>query len=122
MPIGFGILLIYIRKKYVAELELAAIIYVFPFVNSFLNRPFRDIDKKKTELYRYPPNSYALRKAMKEFYYQHIYHTVALEGNTLTIEEIRKIIDSRRAVPNKSIYEHNEVNDIKKFSFYAIVQ
>lgn len=80
-----------------------------PLVEEIDKKMLLDIDKKKTELYKYPPSNSALRKAMKEFYYQHIYHTVALEGNTLTIEEIREIINSRRAIPGKSIFEHSEV-------------
>lgn len=46
---------------------------------------------------------------MREFYYEHIYHTVALEGNTLTIDEIKEIINSRNGIAGRSLREHNEV-------------
>ncbi len=45
---------------------------------------------------------------MEETYYHHIYHTVAIEGNTLTLSEIRHIIETRYAVPGKSLQEQNE--------------
>lgn len=80
-----------------------------PVVEKLDKNLLSEIDKKKSQLYEYPPHSTALRKAMKEFYYEHIYHTVALEGNTLTIEEIREIINSRNGIAGKSIFEHNEV-------------
>nr|XP_039271842.1 protein adenylyltransferase FICD-like isoform X2 [Styela clava] len=80
-----------------------------PIVEELDKNMLSEIDQKKTELYKYPPHNNNLRKAMKEFYYQHIYHTVALEGNTMTIDEIREIINSRNGIAGKSIYEHNEV-------------
>ena len=46
---------------------------------------------------------------MKESYYHHVFHTVALEGNKLTLEEMRYIIDHRAGIQGKSLNEHNEV-------------
>ena len=80
-----------------------------PVVAEHDQRRFAQIDAKKKELYKYSTHHPNLRAAMKEFYYEHIYHTIALEGNTLSLEEIKHIIDHHTALAGKSIFEHNEV-------------
>ncbi|PAV60174.1 hypothetical protein WR25_18516 isoform A [Diploscapter pachys] len=55
------------------------------------------------------PHTTALKRAMRESYFMHIYHTVAIEGNTLSLGETRSILETGMAVPGKSIQEHNEV-------------
>jgi len=56
-----------------------------------------------------PESHPALRRLKKELYYKHIYHTVAIEGNTLNLHQTRSIIETRMSVGGKSIFEHNEV-------------
>lgn len=80
-----------------------------PMVKKIDQHMLMEIDSKKRELYKYPPGNPELHRAMKEFYYHHIYHTVALEGSSLSVEEIRAIIDSRMPVEGKTLVEHNEV-------------
>lgn len=46
---------------------------------------------------------------MRESYFHHIYHTVALEGNTMSLMQTRSILETRMAVGGKSIIEHNEI-------------
>ena len=41
-------------------------------------------------------------------YIQHIYHTNAMEGNTMTLMQTRAIVETGIAVGGKSVYEHNE--------------
>jgi Fic family protein len=41
--------------------------------------------------------------------FQHIYHTVGIEGNTMTLSQTRSIVETRMAVAGKSIMEHNEI-------------
>jgi len=41
--------------------------------------------------------------------FQHIYHTVGIEGNTMTLSQTRVIVETRMAVAGKSIMEHNEI-------------
>jgi Fic family protein len=53
--------------------------------------------------------SAALRRAKKEAYFQHIYHTVGIEGNTMSLAQTRSILETKLAVGGKSIMEHNEV-------------
>ncbi|KAK9873207.1 hypothetical protein WA026_021440 [Henosepilachna vigintioctopunctata] len=45
----------------------------------------------------------------KQAYYLHIYHTVGIEGNTMTIDQLKYLLETGQVVPGKSIIEHNEV-------------
>ncbi|KAL4704411.1 hypothetical protein ACJJTC_000410 [Scirpophaga incertulas] len=69
----------------------------------------RKIDEKREALLSIPENNAALRRAKKEAYFQHIYHTVGIEGNTMTLQQTRSILETRVAVAGKSIDEHNEI-------------
>lgn len=79
-----------------------------PLVEEIDQRYFGIIDGKVRRLMSIPKGNSALRRVMEETYYHHIYHTVAIEGNTLTLSEIRHIIETRYAVPGKSLQEQNE--------------
>ncbi|XP_026178587.1 protein adenylyltransferase FICD [Mastacembelus armatus] len=79
-----------------------------PLVEEIDQRYFSIIDSKVQRLMSIPKGNSALRRVMEETYYHHIYHTVAIEGNTLTLSEIRHIIETRYAVPAKSLQEQNE--------------
>ncbi|XP_036027814.1 protein adenylyltransferase FICD [Onychomys torridus] len=80
-----------------------------PLVEEIDQRYFSIIDSKVKKVMSIPKGSSALRRVMEETYYHHIYHTVAIEGNTLTLSEIRHILETRYAVPGKSLEEQNEV-------------
>ncbi|NWI93684.1 FICD transferase, partial [Pitta sordida] len=80
-----------------------------PLVEEIDQRSFSIIDSKVRKVMAIPKGSSALRRVMEESYYHHIYHTVAIEGNTLTLAEIRHIIETRYAVPGKSLAEQSEV-------------
>ena len=67
------------------------------------------IDEKRNTLSSIPDNSAALIRAKKEAYFQHIYHTVGIEGNTMNLAQTRAIVETRTAVAGKSIDEHNEI-------------
>lgn len=67
------------------------------------------IDNKRDELFRIPKGSLAMKRAITEAYYKHIYHSNAIEGNTMTLSMTRAVVETRMAVPGKSILEHNEV-------------
>lgn len=69
----------------------------------------RKIDEKREALLSIPDTDAALRRAKKEAYFQHIYHTVGIEGNTMTLSQTRSILETRVAVAGKSIDEHNEI-------------
>ncbi|XP_033076648.1 protein adenylyltransferase FICD isoform X2 [Trachypithecus francoisi] len=80
-----------------------------PLVEEIDQRYFSIIDSKVKKIMSIPKGNSALRRVMEETYYHHIYHTVAIEGNTLTLSEIRHILETRYAVPGKSLEEQNEV-------------
>ena len=70
---------------------------------------FAEIDARKRKLYQHSPHAPLMRKFMKELYYHNIYHSGAIEGNTLTLDQVRLVVDHKVAVAGKSIVEHNEV-------------
>uniref|UniRef100_A0A8D9EEC9 Protein adenylyltransferase Fic n=3 Tax=Cacopsylla melanoneura TaxID=428564 RepID=A0A8D9EEC9_9HEMI len=75
-----------------------------------LDRDFlRKIDDKRDKVSRIPESDPALCKAKKESYFQHIYHTVGIEGNSMSLAQTRSIVETRMAVGGKSIAEHNEI-------------
>ena len=46
---------------------------------------------------------------MSDHLSQHIYHTVGIEGNTMTLAQTRSVLETKLAVGGKSVMEHNEV-------------
>ena len=42
-------------------------------------------------------------------YFQYVYHTVGIEGNTMSLAQTRSILETKLAVGGKSIMEHNEI-------------
>jgi Fic family protein len=69
----------------------------------------KSIDYKKKAFLKINRNSAALIRAKKEAYFQHIYHTVGIEGNTLNLVQTRSLLETKLAIGGKSIQEHNEV-------------
>ncbi|RCN37541.1 tetratricopeptide repeat protein [Ancylostoma caninum] len=79
-----------------------------PLVSAMDAKLLGRIQKKRDEFARLPHTS-SLKRAMRESYFLHIYHTVAIEGNTLSLGQTRSILETGMAVAGKSIQEHNEV-------------
>ncbi|KJH50073.1 Fic family protein [Dictyocaulus viviparus] len=79
-----------------------------PLVNAIDTKLLQRIEKERDEFSRLPVTS-TMKRAMRESYFLHIYHSVAIEGNTLTLGQTRSILESGVAVAGKSILEHNEV-------------
>lgn len=80
-----------------------------PVVEEIDQKRFNRIDQKRMLFYTVPDHHPALRRAKKEAYFAHIYHSNAIEGNTLTLMQTRSIIETRVAVGGKSLVEQNEV-------------
>lgn len=78
-------------------------------VESIDERRLFDLDEKRDSLSGIHESNAALRRAKKEAYYQHIYHSVGIEGNTMSLAQTRSILETRMAVDGKSIDEHNEI-------------
>ena len=91
------------------EKALVNYIRTNPVVESIDQARFRRIDKKRLLFHTVPHHHPALCRAKKEAYFSHIYHSNAIEGNTLTLMQTRVIIETRIAVPGKSLHEQNEV-------------
>ncbi|VIO87582.1 Uncharacterized protein BM_BM17241 [Brugia malayi] len=80
-----------------------------PIVEEIDREMLKKLHEKRSYFSRIPKTNMALRKAMKESYFLHIYHTVAIEGNTMSLGQTRSILETRMAVAGKSIMEHNEI-------------
>ena len=80
-----------------------------PQVQEIYSEIYRRIDRKRDIIAQVPPSDPALRRAMRETYYLHIYHTNAIEGNSLSLLQTRSIIETGYVVPGKTIKEHTEV-------------
>lgn len=82
---------------------------ILPLVEQIDSANFKRIDKKLEAFIRVPLHHPGLRRAKKEAYFSYIYHTNAIEGNTLTLSQTRAIVETRLAVGGKSLMEQNEV-------------
>ena len=80
-----------------------------PLVEEIDQKHFTFIDNLLKELYRIPDTNPYLRRAKRDAYYLHIYHSNAIEGNTLNLRETRYIVETRMAVGGKSLTEQQEV-------------
>lgn len=69
----------------------------------------RRLDEKRDLLAQVDSNSAAMNRATKEAYILHIYHSVGIEGNSMTLSETRSVLETRMAVSGRSIDEHNEI-------------
>lgn len=83
-----------------------------PLVEEIDNRMFWNIDRMRDYFVRIAVDSRqgaALQRAKREAYFQHVYHTVAIEGNTMTPVQTRVLLETRVAIAGKSLLEHNEI-------------
>lgn len=69
----------------------------------------RRLDEKRDLLAQVDSNSAAMKRATKEAYILHIYHSVGIEGNSMTMSETRSVLETRMAVSGRSVDEHNEI-------------
>lgn len=70
---------------------------------------FVSIDNKRSSLLKVPRNDSAFIRVLRENYVRHIYHSNAIEGNTLTLAMVRSILETGLAVAGKSVREHNDI-------------
>ncbi|XP_064635017.1 protein adenylyltransferase FICD-like [Lineus longissimus] len=82
---------------------------ISPMVKDIDKTTLDRIDNKRDELYKIPDAHPGLRRIKQEAYFQHIYHTTAIEGNTMTYLQARHVIETRMAIGGKSVLEHNEL-------------
>ncbi len=73
-------------------------------------RALMRVDEKKKLFHKVGrENEAAMAMAKKEAYSQHIFHTIGIEGNTLSLSEVKFVLETQAAVNSKSIAELNEV-------------
>ncbi|GAB6030855.1 hypothetical protein CHUAL_007692 [Chamberlinius hualienensis] len=89
-----------------------------PMVEELDEEYLNVIDEKRDQLLTISSSDPSLRRISKEAYFQHIYHTVGLEGNTMTLSETRSIVETHLAVGGKSILEHNEILGLEAALIY----
>ncbi|CAH8522102.1 unnamed protein product [Schistosoma turkestanicum] len=82
---------------------------LMPIVEEVDQRILNAIDFKVRQFYHIPEGDPGLRRAKVEHYFKHVYHSNAIEGNTLTLAQTRSILETRLAVGGKSLLEQNEV-------------
>ncbi|KAJ8950400.1 hypothetical protein NQ314_007940 [Rhamnusium bicolor] len=88
-----------------------------PVVESLDYQLFKTIDTRKDFLkQRMKLDSFETVK--KQAYYLHIYHTIGIEGNTMTVEQLRYLLETGQVVSGKSLLEHNEVLGLEKAMQY----
>ncbi len=80
-----------------------------PVVEKIDRQMLDKIDMLLKEFYSIPSTSPAMKRAKREAYFMHIYHSNAIEGNTLNLQQTRHILETRLAINGKSIIEHQEV-------------
>jgi Fic family protein len=80
-----------------------------PLVNKLDRLLLNSVDLLLEKFYQIPVQSSALKRAKKEAYFMHIYHTNAIEGNTLNLKQTRLIVENRMSISGKSLIEHQEV-------------
>ncbi|MDR2587548.1 MAG: Fic family protein [Coriobacteriales bacterium] len=67
----------------------------------------REVDRKKAELGLKPPVAPDAQEAYQErFLYDSIYHSNAIEGNSLTREEIERVLVANEVVAGKPLSDH----------------
>ncbi|EGT46606.1 CBN-FIC-1 protein [Caenorhabditis brenneri] len=79
-----------------------------PLVSAIDRKMLKTVHNLRNE-FAHLQHSTALRRMMRETYFLYVYHTVAIEGNTLSLGQTRAILESGMVIPGKSIREHNEV-------------
>lgn len=89
-----------------------------PVVDRLDLKLFAEIDKLKTRL-RDRIKLDDFESVKKQAYYLHIYHTVGIEGNTMTVEQLRYVLETGHVVSGKSLLEHNEVLGLEKAMQYV---
>lgn len=83
-----------------------------PLVEEKDHKMFEKIDWKRGLLRRVPVTDMAFNRARRENYFMHVYHTLAIEGNTMTLSMTRSVLETGMAVQGKSLLEHNEIQGL----------
>jgi len=80
-----------------------------PLVEEIDQRNFDRVSTKQQQLNKIDRRNSGLKRAKVEAYIQHIYHTNAMEGNTMNLAQTRAVVETGISVGGKSVFEHNEI-------------
>jgi Fic family protein len=80
-----------------------------PIVSKLDKQTLDSLDSLLKRFYEIPTSNSALKRAKRDAYFMHIYHSNAIEGNTLNLKQTRHILENRVAIGGKSLLEHQEV-------------
>ncbi|PRD25832.1 UNVERIFIED_CONTAM: Adenosine monophosphate-protein transferase FICD-like protein [Trichonephila clavipes] len=80
-----------------------------PLVEIMDKQELDRIDRKRDDLMNLNLNRSSMKRIKKEVYFLHIHHTLAIEGNTMSLAQTRTVVETKTVVPGKSIMEHNEI-------------
>lgn len=75
-----------------------------PLVEEMDSTMLARIEGKRHDLTKILSTSGALRRIKKEAYFQFIYHTAGIEGNTLSLAQTRMILETRQSVGGTVCY------------------
>ncbi|MFH4973597.1 hypothetical protein AB6A40_000306 [Gnathostoma spinigerum] len=80
-----------------------------PVVKEIDKEMLKELHEKRNYFHRISRDNAAVRRVMRDSYFMHIYHTVAIEGNTMSLGQTRSLLETKMVVAGKSIIEHNEI-------------
>jgi len=79
------------------------------------NKVYKRILEKKNALRSYRPlNKLQLNKLKHEFLVDYVYNSTAIEGNTLTLNETRLVLEEGITISGKSLREHLDATNQKQ--------
>ncbi|XP_057666987.1 protein adenylyltransferase Fic [Diorhabda carinulata] len=88
-----------------------------PLVEGLDYQLFKDIDERNNYLInQMKVDTFVSMKT--QAFYLHIYHTVGIEGNTMTVEQLKYLLETGQVVEGKSLMEHNEILGLEKAMLY----
>ncbi|MDR0501516.1 MAG: Fic family protein [Coriobacteriales bacterium] len=79
----------------------------------------RKADKLKAELASKTIAPDALDAYQERFLYENIYNSAAIEGNSLTLDEVKEILSNNVVIPGKSLSDHLGVVGLRDASLQA---
>jgi hypothetical protein len=75
-----------------------------------LDEAIEDLDSRLGGL----PHPTEAEDIWDDLWHQEAHHSTALEGNTLILDQVRKLLDEGRAVGSKELREYMEVKGVRR--------
>ena len=91
-----------------------------PLFNLLNEKEIKEIEKIKKRFGKFLRNSVALKKFLEWFEVSFTYNTTAIEGSTLSLEEVSLILTDKLSPEGKSLKEIKEIENHKKAFEYIL--